>query len=122
MPKKGPPLKKEEVALIRDWIAAGAKWPADLALLDRAIADSNWWSLQPLGRPPLPKLAAEDEKRVRTPIDAFNLAKLREKQLAPSPEADKLTLFRRLYFDVIGLPPTPQGTSEFLKEDRKSVV
>jgi mono/diheme cytochrome c family protein len=116
MPKKGPPLKKEEVALIRDWIAAGAKWPADLALLDRAVADSNWWSLQPLVRPPLPKLAAEDEKRVRTPIDAFILAKLREKQLAPSPEADKLTLLRRLYFDLTGLPPTPEETAEFLND------
>ena len=116
MPKKGPPLKKEEVALIRDWIAAGAKWPADLALLDRAIADSNWWSLQSLVRPPLPKLAAEDEKRVRTPIDAFVLAKLREKQIAPSPEADKLTLLRRLYFDLIGLPPTPEETAAFLKD------
>ena len=117
MPKKGPPLTKEEVALIRDWIAAGAKWPADLALLDRTVADSNWWSLQSLVRPPLPKLAADDEKRVRTPIDAFILAKLREKQLAPSSEADKLALLRRLYFDVIGLPPTPQETSEFLKDE-----
>ncbi len=116
MPKKGPPLKKEEVALIRDWIAAGAKWPADLALLDRAIADTNWWSLQTLVRPPLPKLAAEDEKRVRNPIDAFILAKVREKQLAPSAEADKLTLLRRLYFDVIGLPPSPEETSAFLKD------
>ncbi|MGI8982532.1 MAG: DUF1553 domain-containing protein [Pirellulaceae bacterium] len=116
MPKKGSPLKKEEVALIRDWIAAGAKWPADVALLDRAVADSNWWSLQPLVCPPLPMLAVDDEKRVRTPIDAFILAKLSEQHLAPSPEADKLTLLRRLYFDLIGLPPTPQETAEFLKD------
>jgi hypothetical protein len=117
MPKKGPPLKKEEVALIRDWIAAGAKWPADFALLDRAVADSNWWSLQPLVRPPLPKLGTDDEKRVLTPIDAFILAKLHEQQLAPSAEADKLTLLRRLYFDLTGLPPTPEETSEFLKDE-----
>jgi hypothetical protein len=116
MPKKGPPLKKEEVALIRDWIAAGAKWPADLALLDRAVADSNWWSLQPLVRPPLPKLTAEDEKRVRTPIDTFILTKLREKHLAPSTEADNRALLRRVYFDLIGLPPTPEETAAFLND------
>ncbi len=117
MPKKGPPLTKKEVALVRSWITAGAKWPANLALLDKAVADSNWWSLQPLVRPPLPKLAVEDEQRLRTPIDAFILAKLREKQLALSPEADKRTLLRRLYLDIIGLPPTPEETSQFLSDE-----
>ena len=68
----------------------------------------QWWSLRPLSRPPLPRLSQDDAKWVRTPIDAFILAKLREKGLSPSPEADRRTLVRRLTFDLIGLPPTPE--------------
>src|SRR5262245_52671369 len=56
MPKTGPPLSAEEVAAIRAWIAAGATWPADLVLKDRSLADTNWWSLKPLVRPPVPRI------------------------------------------------------------------
>ena len=117
MPKKGPPLKAEEVRGIRKWIAAGAKWPEGMTLLDRALADTNWWSLQPLVRPPLPQLNATEQQRVRTPVDAFILARLREKGLGMSPEADKRTLIRRLYFDLVGLPPTPEEIAAFLTDD-----
>jgi multidrug efflux pump subunit AcrA (membrane-fusion protein)/mono/diheme cytochrome c family protein len=113
MPKKGPPLTKEEIGDIRQWIADGAKWPRDLLLQDRSLADRNWWSLQPLVRPELPKLTPEDATRVRTPVDAFILAKLREKGLSLSPEAGRSTLIRRLYFDLVGLPPTPEEVSAF---------
>lgn len=106
MPKTGPPLSKDEVERIRQWIAAGAKWPAGYVLQDRSLADLDWWSLRPLVRPELPRLTPEDAARVRTPVDAFVLAKLREQGLAMSPEADRRTLIRRLYYDLIGLPPT----------------
>src|SRR5205807_9741785 len=76
----------------------------------------NWWSLKPLVRPPVPKLSVGDEARARNPIDYFILAKLREKGLAPSKEADRRTLFRRLYFDLIGLPPTPDEIDLFLND------
>lgn len=116
MPKKGPPLQPAEIAAIRAWIAAGADWPEGHTLQDRALADTNWWSLQPLTRPPLPQLAAAEQKLVRTPVDAFILAKLGEKGLAISPEADRHTLIRRLYFDLLGLPPTPEEIAAFVAD------
>jgi len=116
MPKKGPPLTKEEVASIREWISAGAVWPNEHVLQDRSLADLNWWSLQPLSRPALPQLSADDAARVRTPIDAFVLAKLREQRLAMSPEVDRRTLIRRLYFDLIGLAPSPEEVAAFVAD------
>jgi mono/diheme cytochrome c family protein len=117
MPKGKPPLPADEVAKIRRWIAGGAKWPDGLVLRDKALPDADWWSFRPLGRPPLPHLTANDQRRVRTPIDAFVLARLREHRLDLSPEADKRTLIRRLAFDLIGLPPTPEEIEAFLADD-----
>ena len=116
MPKGKPPLKAAEIDSIRRWIVAGAKWPDGLVLKDKALADADWWSLQPIVRPDVPRLEDEDQRRVRTPIDAFILAKLREHKLDPAPEADKRTLIRRLYFDLIGLPPTPEEIESFLAD------
>ena len=78
-----------------------------------ARADETWWSFRPLTRPTAP---AADAKWGRNPIDAFVLAKLREKGLAPSPEADRRTLARRLHFDLIGLPPTPAEVEAFVND------
>jgi len=72
------------------------------------------WSLQPLRKPALP--VVKDKSWARTPIDRFILAKLEEKGLKPSPAADKRTLLRRIYFDLIGLPPTPQEMDAFLDD------
>ena len=110
MPKAADPLEAEEVAAIRRWIDAGAKWPKDRRLTEPQVADLNWWSLQPLKRPAAP---AKDG----SPIDAFVRAKLREKGLSPAPAADRLTLIRRLYFDLLGLPPTPEEIQAFLQDD-----
>ena len=114
MPKEGPPLTEAEVASIREWIAAGAPWPAEVELTDNRPHDLNWWSLQPLVRPPVP---AVEYQWPRTPIDAFILEKLEANSLAPSPEADRRTLLRRLYFDLTGLPPTPEETQAFLADE-----
>jgi hypothetical protein len=59
----------------------------------------DFWSLKPIRRPPMPQLVETDARWVRTPIDAYVIAKMRENGLAPSPEADRRTLIRRLYFD-----------------------
>ena len=113
MPKTGPPLADEEVAAIRAWIAAGARLPADLVLRDRSLADTNWWSLKPLVRPAVPQIP-NPQSTIRNPIDAFIVAKLNEEGLEQTPPADPRTLIRRLYFDLIGLPPTPEEVQEFL--------
>ncbi|MBI3874769.1 MAG: DUF1553 domain-containing protein [Verrucomicrobia bacterium] len=76
----------------------------------------DWWSLKPLVRPPLPKLKPSDAKWVRTPVDTFILTKLHEKGLAPSAEADRRTLIRRLTFDLHGLPPTPEEVEAFVAD------
>jgi hypothetical protein len=73
-----------------------------------------WWSFRPLQLPPIPKPA--DADWARTPVDAFVLAKLREKRLAPAPEADRRTLIRRVTFDLTGLPPTPEEVVAFLAD------
>jgi mono/diheme cytochrome c family protein len=120
MPQKGKPLSKVEVATIRQWIADGAAWPKDLVLRDKRLAgaDDQWWSLQPLKRPAVPQIKPDSGSSawVRTPIDAFILAKLSEKKLAPSLEADRRTLIRRLTYDLHGMPPSPSEVTAFLAD------
>lgn len=77
-------------------------------------AEDEWWSRQPLTKPPPP--AVRSAGWARTPIDQFVLAKLREKGLEPAPPADKRTLLRRLTFDLTGLPPTPEEVDAFLAD------
>jgi mono/diheme cytochrome c family protein len=96
MPQRAPRLPQAEIDLIRRWIDEGATWPEEAA-----GAESVHWSLRPLAAPPVPAGAAH-------PIDAFIRAKLREKGFAPSPQADRRTLLRRITYDLIGLPPTPE--------------
>ncbi|WP_425613405.1 DUF1553 domain-containing protein [Anatilimnocola sp. NA78] len=116
MPKSGAKLTPGEVESIRGWIAAGAPWPAERKLTDRSLADNDWWSLRPLTRPPLPQLRTANQEWVRNPIDAFVIAKLDEQGYVPSPAADRRTLIRRLYFDLIGLPPTADEVEAFIRD------
>jgi hypothetical protein len=115
MPKSGPPLSVEEIAALRAWIAEGAKWPAARKLEDKGLADTNWWSLQPLVRPAVPRIQ-NPKSQIQNPIDAFVVAKLTELGLPQSPEADRRTLIRRLYFDLVGLPPTPAEVEAFVSD------
>jgi hypothetical protein len=108
-PGKGA-LTAAEVTAIRDWINGGAKWSGGAT----KTAAPSWWSFQKPVRPPVPKVA--DAARVRNPIDAFILAKLDEKKLKLAPEADRRTLARRAYFDLHGLPPTPEQVEEFVND------
>src|SRR6266852_1914036 len=79
-------------------------------------SERNHWAFQPPKRPETPKVHRSEW--VRTPIDAFILAKLEEKGLQPSPEADRLTWLRRATFDLTGLPPTPEEQQAFLDDKR----
>lgn len=73
------------------------------------------WAFVPVVRPDVPQVA--DQDWVRTPIDAFILAELEDDELVPAADADRLTLLRRVYFDLIGLPPTPDEQAAFLQDD-----
>jgi mono/diheme cytochrome c family protein len=113
MPAKGDPLTAEQIGLLRAWIDQGANWPNGLdpaGYVDRL----NNWSFKFPVRPALP--VVQDKKWVRNPIDAFVLAGLEKENLHPSPEADRLTLIRRLSLDLIGLPPTLEEIDRFVAD------
>ncbi len=114
MPQDGPPLSDDEITAIRKWIDEGAIWPDGFELRSPQLFDFSWWSWQPMVRPALPDGA--DDPWVCTPVDAFVLARMREKGLAPSPPADRRTLIRRLTFDLHGLPPTPEDVESFVND------
>src|SRR5208283_4804577 len=107
------PLPAEDLAALKKWIEEGALWPADFK--EAARPEPNWWSLKKPVRPPVPQ--PKESNRVVNPIDAFVLTKLEEKGLTPAPRADKLTLVRRAYFDLVGLPPTPEEVDRFIKDN-----
>lgn len=113
-PKK--PLPDSEKQLLKAWIQAGAKWGSDPIDPHRFTTESqaglDWWSLQPLKHVPVP----ERSEWCRNEIDAFLLQKLTAKGLNPSKEADRRTLIRRVSFDLLGLPPTPQEVDAFVND------
>lgn len=112
MPQKGDRLTAEQIGVLRAWIDQGANWPADAQPPD---PKKNHWAFQPLQRPAVPAIK-DGQAGAHNPIDAFILAKLAEKSLTLSPEADRRTLIRRLNFDLLGLPPTPEETAAFVAD------
>jgi mono/diheme cytochrome c family protein len=116
-PKK--PLSDEEQRVLERWIAAGAKWGADpidpFRFTSENRAGYDWWSLQPVKRPSLPKGA--DAAGEQNPIDRFVLAGLAARGLKPAARADKRALIRRLSFDLLGLPPTPAEVDAFAADE-----
>jgi mono/diheme cytochrome c family protein len=122
-----PPKKKlpdEAIAVLSQWVQRGAPWPAAPAGGDALRAsgaaisaeERAFWAFQPIADPPLPALRSNEEG-VRKPLDGFILAKLQERGLHPVRPADKHALLRRVTFDLIGLPPTPDEIAAFLKDD-----
>ncbi|MBI3462049.1 MAG: DUF1553 domain-containing protein [Planctomycetes bacterium] len=114
-------IESPEIDLLTRWIAQGApETPADADATagesEKKISDGDrrFWSFQPLRAAPKP--AVKDVNRIRNPIDAFVLSKLEERGLSFSAEADRLTLVRRAYFDLIGLPSTPEEVDAFLAD------
>jgi Protein of unknown function (DUF1553)/Protein of unknown function (DUF1549)/Planctomycete cytochrome C len=112
MPQKEQPLSKQEVAVIQSWIKEGATWPDGPPLADRRFDGQRWWAFEPLHRSKVPKVS--QSSWARTPIDSFVLATLERQKLSPSPEADRRALIRRLSFDLLGLPPTPEEIDAFV--------
>ena len=122
MPLVGERLTRQEVGILRAWIDNGADWPAvadpenTKAETDPSSEKSSHWSFQPIERPEVP--AVRKRNWIRNPIDAFVLARLEQEGIAPSAQADQITLIRRLSLDLIGLPPTPEDVSKFLMDNR----
>ena len=97
----GRSLTPKQIELFKTWIDQGAKW-------------DMLWSFVPPKRPPVPEVKGKDWPR--NPIDNFVLARLESEGLPHSPEADKATLLRRVYFDLTGLPPTPTEINAFVAD------
>ena len=114
MPPEDERLTADEIAKLRAWIDAGAVWPEDAN--PSASRATNHWSFQPLQPVVLPKV--RNEAWPRNPIDAFVLAGLEQENIAPSPEADRVTLLRRLNLDLLGLPPTREEVTAFVNDAR----
>ena len=109
-PPPRPKLSVQAIADITTWIKLGAAWPDDKASASQADPRKHW-AFQPVKKPDLPAVKAKDWPA--NPIDAFILAKLEAKGLAPNAPADPRTLLRRVYFDLMGLPPTFGESEEF---------
>src|SRR5438093_9213979 len=120
MPPKGDRLSATEIELLKRWIDGGAEWPeiastkpagrAEMVVSDE---DRKHWSYLPITSPKVP--SAKISAWARTSVDQFIFAKLSEKELTPSTQADSRKLVRRIYFDLIGLPPTPAEVDDFLR-------
>ena len=110
MPLNGEPLSEEQVGLIARWVDELEVTVAQ----DKAAAEKPGWPWTPLQKPAVPQV--RQKSWVRNPIDAFVLAKMEEKGMEPAPPVSKRQLLRRLYFDLIGLPPTPEEMEAFLND------
>ncbi len=104
MPPDGP-LGRIELEVLRDWIESGAVWPSH-------------WAYRELSKPSLPNLAAETPTDwCRNPIDRFVAARLASVKLPPSPQADRRRLLRRVYYDLLGVPPSTDEFLRFLEDE-----
>ena len=122
MPPGDDPSKKvssSEIDIIARWIAAGAVTtrtePDVLTDADLITEEERaWWSFQPVVRAVPPTVKHQDS--VRTPIDAFVVSRLEKDRFGLSPGADRTTLIRRAYFDLIGMPPSPEAVRAFVED------
>ncbi len=108
MPPTGPPLTPAQVAVVRHWIDEGARWSEDV--------HAPHWAYAPPVRPVPPQV--KNRARTTNPIDAFILAQLEKEALVPAPPADRARLIRRVYLDLIGLPPSLAQVDAFLADSR----
>ncbi len=118
MPKDGEPLSTAQIADLRAWIKSGAPAPTMGGKYDPPLASAakvkTHWAFQPIRKPSLPVVASGGWSR--TPVDHFVLAKMEAANLSPSPEASRRTLIRRLYFDLVGIPPTFVEVERFARD------
>lgn len=117
------PVTPNELKILTAWIASGAPEvdiSPDVATdePDPLVSDEDraFWAFQPPRAVSVPKVRHAD--RLSNPIDAFVLARLEDRGLSLSPEADRRTLIRRVYFDLLGLPPTPRAVETFVSDTR----
>ena len=114
MPSGGDPLSPEQIRTLTRWIETGARWP------ESDTPGNTHWSFQPIAKPKVPTIIGPQPANAN-PVDAFIRAKLEAAGLKPNPEADRRTLIRRLKFDLLGLPPTPEEVDAFVADKSSDV-
>jgi hypothetical protein len=124
MPPSGK-LPKAEIELLAKWVERGLPWTPEAAVEDEKPKEGsprvddearNYWAYRPLQEPSVPQV--KNTNRVQNPIDVFLLEKLEPEGLSLAPPADRVTLIRRAFYDLIGLPPTPEEVDAFLADKR----
>jgi mono/diheme cytochrome c family protein len=119
MPPKGK-LTQAQIDTLTRWVKMGAPWSEGATVAKRhgppPVDEQarSFWSFRPVARPKVPEV--KNASWVKTPIDAFVLAKLEAAGLAPAPPVGKTSLLRRLTYDLTGLPPTPEEVDAFLAD------
>ena len=116
---KMPPDKKlsdRQIADLVRWVEMGLPYPATADRKNERTRDPNHWAFQPPAEVTLPKV--KNERWPQTGIDHFILARLEAAGLKPATQADKISLIRRVTFDLIGLPPSPAEIDAFLIDER----
>jgi Protein of unknown function (DUF1553)/Protein of unknown function (DUF1549)/Planctomycete cytochrome C len=113
MPPEGQRLTAEEIGILRAWVDQGLSWPDAGGAEDKLTTDH--WSFQPVKVVQPNGAAAPHALNL---VDGYLLDKLRESGLDFSPPADRVTLIRRVYFDIVGLPPTSEEVASFVAEER----
>jgi hypothetical protein len=114
-------LSHEEIDALSRWVSLGAPWPSDAEIAADLSGDKgDLWSLKPIQDPPAPDV--KNTAWPQSPIDRFVLARLEQEQLEPAAPADKRTLLRRLTFDLVGLPPTPEEIAAFLADESPTAL
>src|SRR5262245_1396069 len=121
MPPTGK-LPQDKIDVLTRWVKAGAPWTGTAKTAEAphpkggevTATSRNYWAYRPVHRPDVPPV--QNAAWVRNPIDAFILDKLQAANLTPAPPADKVALVRRVYYDLLGLPPTPEQVDAFLND------
>jgi cytochrome c553 len=118
MPPKGDKLSDQQIADLTEWVRRGAPDPRTLVAKGSSSSyggvGKNHWSFQPVKKPAVPTV--QNAAWVKNPVDNFVLAKLEANGMTPNAPADKATLIRRVYFDLIGLPPHPTEVIAFVND------
>ncbi|QEG43367.1 DUF1553 domain-containing protein [Roseimaritima ulvae] len=122
MPEEGAPLTAAQADTLRRWIADDAPWPENLELKETAKAGADFWSLQPLREAPIPAVTDAPPSWQVNPIDRFIFDKLAQHELTPAPATDPVRFIRRLSFDLLGLPPSPQQVADFQLDCQQSAT
>ncbi|MBC8003113.1 MAG: PSD1 domain-containing protein, partial [Opitutaceae bacterium] len=120
MPPKGEKLSDTEIADLTTWIQMGAPDPRTGKVIAKKGDGKDHWSFQPVKKPSVPDV--KDKSWGATPVDAFILTSLEAKGMKPSPPADKRVLIRRAYYDLIGLPPSPEEIQTFLNDSSPNAL